>query len=289
MPFLSINLAISKQGANPPARPETRRTTLRPTRLTIIPVLAVFLLALARVQASDFTWSHGGIIRGRLDKPLIALVFTGDEFGDGTSHIREVLDRQGIKGSFFFTGRFYRNPDFADDIRALVAEGHYLGAHSDQHLLYCSWEKRDSLLVTKDEFVKDVLDNYTEMARFGLMREDAPFFMPAYEWYNDQISNWTNELGLTLINYSPGTRSHADYTTPDLEHYTSSNTIMESITSAETDDPHGLNGFILLSHVGAAPERSDKFYLRLDELITVLRARGYTFQRIDELLSEPEP
>jgi peptidoglycan/xylan/chitin deacetylase (PgdA/CDA1 family) len=247
--------------------------------------LALLVVALTVLQADEFTWSHGGIIRGNLEEPVLALVFTGDEYGDGTAHIREVLDRQEINGSFFFTGRFYRNPDFADDIRGLAADGHYLGAHSDQHLLYCSWENRDSLLVTRDEFVKDVLDNYTEMARFGVKAEDASFFMPAYEWYNDRISAWTNELGLTLINYSPGTRSHADYTTPDLDHYISSDAILQSIVSHEAKDGHDLNGFILLSHVGTAPERTDKFYLRLDELITFLKRRGYRFQRIDELLS----
>jgi len=255
------------------------------TRKAGIPLsLVPLLLALTPLQTADFTWSYGGIVRGSLDTPVLALVFTGDEFGEGTAHIGDVLRRQGIKGSFFFTGRFYRNPEFADDIRRLAADGHYLGAHSDQHLLYCSWEDRDSLLVTRDEFVKDILDNYAEMARFGVEREEAPIFMPAYEWYNDQISAWTRDLGLTLINYSPGTRSHADYTTPDLDHYVSSDAIMRSIISYETENPHGLNGFILLSHVGTAPERTDKFYLRLDELIDVLRRRGYEFQRIDELL-----
>lgn len=245
----------------------------------------LLVLGLTLIQANDFTWSHGGIIRGRLDEKALALVFTGDEFGDGTAHIREVLARQGIKGTFFFTGRFYRDPDFANDIRGLKADGHYLGAHSDQHLLYCSWENRDSLLVRRDEFVKDVLGNYAEMARFGIERADAPFFMPPFEWYNNQISTWTDELGLTLINYSPGTRSHADYTTPDLDYYTTSKAILQSVIAYETEAPNGLNGFILLSHVGAAPQRTDKFYLRLEELIGYLKEEGYRFQRIDELLS----
>jgi peptidoglycan/xylan/chitin deacetylase (PgdA/CDA1 family) len=248
------------------------------------PYLNFLALGLMLLQADSFTWSHSGIVRGSLEKPVLALVFTGDEFGDGTAHIREVLGRQNIKGTFFFTGRYYRNPDFADDIRGLKADGHYLGAHSDQHLLYCSWENRDSLLVTRDEFAQDVLGNYAEMARFGVEVEDARFFMPPYEWYNDQISAWTNEMGSTLINYSPGTRSHADYTTPDLDHYISSDAIMQSIVSYENVSRHGLNGFILLSHVGTAPERTDKFYLRLEELIKVLKDRGYEFQRIDELL-----
>jgi peptidoglycan/xylan/chitin deacetylase (PgdA/CDA1 family) len=251
------------------------------------PYLNLLALGLTLLQADDFTRSYGGIVRGSPDKPVLALVFTGDEFGDGTAHIREVLDRQDIKGTFFFTGRFYRNPDFADDIRGLVADGHFVGVHSDQHLLYCSWEDRDSLLVTRDELAKDILDNYAEMARFGVTMHDAPLFMPPYEWYNDQISAWTSELGLTLVNYSPGTRSHADYTTPDLDHYISSEAIMQSILSYETENRHGLNGFILLTHVGTAPERTDKFYFRLEELIVVLKERGYGFQRIDELLSGP--
>ncbi len=246
--------------------------------------LHLLITGLTLLQADGFTRSHGAIVRGKLDEPVLTLVFTGDEFGDGLSHIHKVLDRQQIKGTFFFTGRFYRNPDFANEIRALKAADHYLGAHSDQHLLYCSWENRDSLLVTRDEFARDVLDNYAEMARFGVKKADAQFFMPPYEWYNDRISEWTNELDLTLINYSPGTRSHADYTTPDLEHYVPSDAIMHSILSYEVEGPNGLNGFILLSHVGTAPERTDKFYLRLEELVTALKQRGYRFLRIDELL-----
>ncbi len=35
-------------------------------------------------------------------------------------------------------------------------------------------------------------------------------------WYNAQISAWTAERGLTLVNFTPGTRSNADYTTPDM-------------------------------------------------------------------------
>lgn len=259
-----------------------RLTAMLPRNLTFL------VLGLLLVGADDYTWSHGGIIRGERDDPVLALVFTGDEFGEGTTHIRAVLDRHDVKGTFFFTGRFYRNAGFADDIRGLKADGHYLGAHSDRHLLYCSWENRDSLLVTRDELFEDILDNYAEMARFGVKKEDAPFFMPSYEWYNDQISAWTSELGLTLVNYSPGTRSHADYTTPEMENYVSSDAILHSILSYEAETPDGLNGFILLSHVGSAPERIDKFYLRLEELIDVLKERGYRFQRIDELLSHSE-
>jgi len=229
--------------------------------------------------------SEGAIVRGRIAQPTIALVFTGDEYADGARLIADVLKSRGIKASFFLTGRFYRNPEFSGPIRTLVEGGHYLGAHSDRHLLYCAWEDRDSLLVTHEEFERDVLDNYTEMARFGVERKDAPFFLPAYEWYNRQIAEWTEGIGLTLVNYTPGTRSHADYTTPDMgERYVSSETIMQSILSFEEESPSGLNGFLLLMHIGTAPERTDKLYRRLDSLIAELEDRDYEFKRIDEIL-----
>ena len=235
-----------------------------------------------------FTYAYDGIIRGRTDEKALALVFTGDRYADGADHIRASLNRHAVKASFFFTGHFYREDAFADVITALRTDGHYLGAHSDKHLLYCSWENRDSLLVTKTEFIEDLEGNYQEMARFGILRAEARYFMPPYEWYNARISAWTKEFGLTLINFTPGTRSNADYTTPDMgARYLPSEVILQSILTAEQDDPNGLNGFILLIHIGTAPERTDKFYRHLDTLITALLEKNYRFERIDTLLAKP--
>jgi Predicted xylanase/chitin deacetylase len=164
------------------------------------------------------------------------------------------------------------------------ALAHYLGAHSDQHLLYCDWNNRDSLLVIKEEFILDLENNYKIMEQFGISKKNALYFLPPYEWYNDTISIWTKLLGLQLINYTRGTLSHADYTTPDMPNYRSSEVIYQNIMDFERESKEGLNGFILLSHIGVAPERKDKFYYYLDALITELKIRGYQFKRIDELL-----
>lgn len=232
----------------------------------------------------EYQCSHGGIIRGDTTKKELAVVFTGGDYADGGAHIQKILNSHGVKSSFFFTGDFYRNPDFKSLIQGLIRDGHYLGAHSDQHLLYCDWTKRDSLLVTKEEFLNDFNANYQEMAKFGITRADATYFMPPYEWYNNTISQWTNEAGFQLINFTPGTRSNADYTTPDMPNYLSSEVIFQSILDYEKTDPLGLNGFILLIHIGTAPERTDKLYLRLEELIVWLQEKGYKLKRIDELL-----
>ncbi|HMG90217.1 MAG TPA: polysaccharide deacetylase family protein [Chryseolinea sp.] len=220
------------------------------------------------------------MVRGDLSKRKIALVFTGDTFAEGGELIANTLKAKNVDASFFFTGNFYQNQKFAPLIKRLKSDGHYLGPHSDKHLLYCSWTNRDSLLVSEDQFTKDLLANYSAMEKFGIKKKDARYFIPPYEWYNDSISKWTMQLGIQLINFSPGTRSTSDYTTPDMKNYRSSDEIMQSIKAKDND----LNGFILLLHIGTDPARTDKFYRRLDELIEFLRSGKYEIVRVDELL-----
>jgi len=223
---------------------------------------------------------HGAIVRMDTTEKVIYLVFTAHEFADGFSVVHETLSKHDIKGSFFFTGDFYRAPEFSNLIKTLKSEGHYLGAHSDKHLLYCTWEERDSLLVTQEVFNMDVLDNYAEMEKFGISKEEALYFMPPYEWYNLQISKWTKQLGLTLFNFSGGTSSNQDWTYPELgKSYISSDAIYKKIINYEEN--HGMKGFIFLSHIGTDPRRTDKFYNKLDQLIKYLQKKGYSFRRIE--------
>jgi peptidoglycan/xylan/chitin deacetylase (PgdA/CDA1 family) len=233
---------------------------------------------------SGVTMLKGAVVRGDRSRPGLALVFTGDEYADGATLIISVLEQQQVKASFFFTGNFYRDPGFQNIIRTLRKDGHYLGAHSDQHLLYCDWVKRDSLLVTKEMFTRDLMDNYRAMLVFGITMEEAPFFLPPYEWYNDSIASWTRDLGLQLVNLTYGTLSHADYTVPGSDGYCGSSEILRSILEYESSEPSGLNGFILLMHIGTDPERTDKLYFRLEQLVEELKLRGYRFRRIDDLL-----
>ncbi len=118
----------------------------------------------------------------------------------------------------------------------------------------------------------------------GVNTFKTSYFLPPYEWYNDTIAAWTKELGLQLINFSPGTRSNADYTYPALKNYQSNEVIYHSIIDYERAKPSGLNGFILLLHIGTDPKRTDKFYSRLPRLISYLKAKGYHFQTVDQLL-----
>lgn len=245
----------------------------------------IYLLAAKAAQANltdHTTQKLGAIIRSDSTKKKIHLVFTGDEFADGGEKIRSVLAKEGVKASFFLTGNFYRNPRFNALIKKLKKDGHYLGPHSDKHLLYCDWGKRDSLLVTQTTFINDLKANYDAMEAFGIPKQSAHYFLPPYEWYNQTIADWTQEQGLQLVNFTPGTRSNADYTYPQMgKSYRTSAEIYQSITAFNETKPNGLNGFILLLHIGTDAQRTDKFYNRLPELIAYLKNKGYKLDRID--------
>jgi peptidoglycan/xylan/chitin deacetylase (PgdA/CDA1 family) len=167
----------------------------------------------------------------------------------------------------------------------LKKEGHYFGAHSDQHLLYANWSKRDSLLVSEEEFKKDLENNYSVMKNFGITKKAASLFLPPYEWYNDSIIAWSAKESLRLINYSAGTLSHTDYTDTAAKNYRSTQVIWNSILDLEEKSSSHLNGFILLMHIGAGPGRRDKFFHKLPALLNWLKLKGYKPVRIDELLN----
>ncbi|MCR4409867.1 MAG: PQQ-binding-like beta-propeller repeat protein [Candidatus Saccharicenans sp.] len=259
------------------------RDVFRKIRILLLPALLAFLSGL--ILAQDLTYVQGGVVRGPVDGKRVALVFTADSYGEGGEYILAELERKGIKASFFLTGNFLRRPEFRSLVEAMVSNGHYVGPHSDRHLLYCDWQDRQKTLVTREEFLADLEANYEELARFGIDRSRARYFMPPYEWYNQEIADWAAAAGAVIVNFTPGLMTNADYTTPDMPNYRSSEKIYRQLLDYEASSASGLNGFIILVHLGVAPDRTDLFYFWLGQLVDDLRERGYSPVRIDELLS----
>lgn len=231
-----------------------------------------------------FSYDHDAIVRADTTHKSLALIFTGGDYADGGRHIRKVLQKKNIKAGFFFTGDFYRRPDARELVQQLYQDGHYLGPHSDKHLLYCSWEKRDSTLITREEFVADLSANYQIMEQVGIHFPKL-FFIPPFEWYNREQTAWAAALGVTLFNFTPAIGTQADYTTPDMANYRSSQYLFNRLFDYEKKDPHGLNGAIVLIHIGSHPSRTDKFYDLLEPLVDRLQNLDYDFVRIDSLLT----
>jgi peptidoglycan/xylan/chitin deacetylase (PgdA/CDA1 family) len=236
------------------------------------------------VSSKPWTIVEGGVTRGDTSKKQIALIFTGGDFGEGTGHVLDTLAAHGIKASFFFTGDYLRKPEHAEFLKRIVAEDHYLGPHSDAHPLYAPWEDRKKTLVTEEFFKQDLQENIDDLRKLGALRDETKpvYFIPPYEWYNEDQSRWSREMGVFLFNFTPGSGSNRDWAPEGHKSFVPSTKIVEDVLAYEQKDPHGLNGFLLLLHVGS--QRKDKTFLLLADLLTELKKRGYEFARVDELL-----
>jgi peptidoglycan/xylan/chitin deacetylase (PgdA/CDA1 family) len=250
----------------------------------LLVALAFSLLAPQAVPAAaPCEIVHGGVVRGPRDRARVALAFTAHEHGEGLATILDLLASARAKGSFFFTGDFLRRSEYEPLIRRAVAEGHLVGPHSDRHLLYAAWEDRRTL-VTRDEFARDLLDNLRELERFGVRRASLRWWMPPYEWYSADIARWSAELGVRVMNFTPGTRTNADYLGESEPRFLSSAAILDTVRVRLREDPDAMNGYVLLVHAGVGPGRRDKFVDNaLPSLIELLRAR-HDIVRVDALL-----
>ncbi|MFQ3341320.1 MAG: peptidoglycan/xylan/chitin deacetylase (PgdA/CDA1 family) [Flavobacteriaceae bacterium] len=187
-------------------------------------------------------------------KKNIYLCFTGHDHIEGFEYVLSVLIKQQVKGSFFLTGDFVRSNE--DLVKDITKKGHFVGAHSEKRVK------------------EDILQNLHALENLEIRPK---YFMPPYEWYNQKVVEIAAQLNQTTISFSSGTHSNADYTTPDMPNYISSNDILESIYNYQS--LNNMNGFHLLIHPGTSPKRKDKFYLQLDELITKLKKKGYQFSK----------
>ncbi len=229
-------------------------------------------------NSKDVKDNYGAIIRKNTGSKAIHLIFSADEAFEGATSILETLEKNQIKASFFLTGNCLRKKEFESTIRKIIKQGHYVGAHSDKHLLYASWENRRKSLVSPDSLINDFRLNMKELSRFGIDPSQVGYYLPPYEYYNRESVNLIEAQGQSVINFTPGINMSADYTTPDMKNYQTSQQLINKLYIF--DKEKGLDGAIILIHPGTVAERTDKLYLRLDEVIRYLKERGYGFEKL---------
>ena len=225
--------------------------------------------------------SQGAAVRVNPQEKRVYFIFSADTRFNGGPHILKTLEKNDVKGSFFLTGNCLRMEEHKELIEKIIADGHYVGGHSDNHLLYAPWEERATSLVSRDSLERDLLLNMAELEKFGIGADDARWFLPPYEYYNSDHVKWLENMGMKVMNLTPGTATAADYTTADMPNYRSSQTLINTLLEFEKNV--GLNGAIILIHPGIESGRPDPLYHRLGEIIKTLKKRGYSFGTFSEL------
>ena len=229
--------------------------------------------------AADILDHHGCAVRIDEQSRVIWPVFSADSAFEGAPAALDALNARGIKASFFFTGNFLRDPANGPVIRRIISEGHYVGPHSDGHLLYADWDRDRTPLVASDSLIADMRHNLEALDSFGVDTAAVKILLPPFEWIEgSQTATLQKAFGLKVINPTPGLEIYRDYTTPDMPYYWSSRRILDQLYRFERE--HTMNGVVLIVHLGTHPMRTDKFYRHLPAVLDSLSALGYSFQRL---------
>lgn len=229
-------------------------------------------------QPTDVYDRYRAMVRHNIDRPVIYLIFSADSMFEGAPAALDAMADKGIKGNFFFTGNFLSRPENNAIINRVIDDGHYVGGHSNRHILLADWDRDRTPLVTTDSMIADVQANLEHLANFGINRASAGWFLPPFEWIGPQQADCLRDsLGLEIINPTPAIETYRDYTTPDMAEYKSSDEMIKQLFSHEQAE--GLNGSIIIFHLGTQDVRTDKLYNHLPEILDSLSSLGYRFAR----------
>lgn len=145
---------------------------------------------------------------------------------------------------------------YPEDVKAILADGHDLGNHSENHkqMSQLSAEQCRTEIQKVHDRVKELTG--TEMT----------LFRPPYGDYNNTLVEVTNELGYHCVQWDVDSLDWKDYG-------------VDSIINTVVNHKHLGNGSIILMHNGAkyTPEA-------LEAVILGLKEKGYVLVPISELI-----
>ena len=187
-------------------------------------------------------------------EPKIALTFDAAWGNEDTEKILEVLKKHDVRVTFFMTGGWVEN--YPDDVKAILAAGHDLGNHSENHKNMSQLSDAEK----KEELMK-VHDKVRTLTGYEMF-----LFRPPYGDYDNAVVNVAKDCGYYTIQWDVDSLDWKDYG-------------VDSIIKTVTEHKHLGNGSIILCHNGA------KYTAQaLDTLITKLKEKGYTFVPVSELI-----
>jgi peptidoglycan/xylan/chitin deacetylase (PgdA/CDA1 family) len=201
------------------------------------------------VRAVGCTGGTGGLdTNGPRDRKVVALTFD-DGPSEYTPGFLQVLREKGVPGTFFEIGQ--EMPGREATMRQILAEGDEIGDHTMNHVEYPGYRQIAGAATRIEE--------YTHFK--------PCLFRPPGGAINASVLSTAAELGMRTITWDV---DPMDWSTPG------TTAIYDTIVN--TTQP----GSIILMHDGGGPR--DETLAALPQIIDTLRARGYGFETVSELL-----
>lgn len=222
--------------------------------LAVVVVSAVTLIPAAVSTGGGVGKRELPIYCVQTEEKKIALSFDAAWGNEDTAKILEILKKHDVKVTFFMTGGWVEN--YPDDVKAILAEGHDLGNHSENHKYMTKLSDGE-----KTEELMKVHNKVKELTGYDMF-----LFRPPYGDYDNGVVKTAKECGYYTIQWDVDSLDWKDYG-------------VDSIIKTVTQHKHLGNGSIILCHNGAKYTAE-----ALDKMITTLKEAGYELVPISELI-----
>ena len=187
-------------------------------------------------------------------QPQISISFDAAWGNEDTGKLLEILAKHKVRATFFMTGGWIEK--YPDDVKAIAAAGHDLGNHSENH-------KQMSKL-SAEECKEEIMKPHEKVK--ALTGKDMILFRPPYGDYNDTLIQTLRDCNYYPIQWDVDSLDWKDY---------DADTIIRRVTESK----HLGNGSIILCHNGGKHTAE-----ALDQLLTILKQKGYELVPISELI-----
>ncbi len=224
------------------------------------------------------------IERGNREFKKLAFTFDGGSDDAHTEEILAILKEHDLQCTLFLTGKFMQNhPNL---VKEMLKNGHEIGNHTYNHphlTTYAQNRKHNTLSNVNKKFLQDQLLE-TDSIFYNLTQQHLkPYWRAPFGEYNKEILTWAAEAGYLHIRWTNGFDTFDWVTDASSKLYRTPEEIYNHIMKRETKHPKGLNGVIVLMHLGSH-RNNDHVFEALPQLINNIRERGYQLSSVTSLL-----
>lgn len=194
--------------------------------------------------------------------PLVALTFDGGSGAQGAVPILDTLERRGVPGTFFLTGRFART---FPEISARIGAEHLVGNHTDTH---------PDLTTLTDSAIRQEVRTAEQAVLAATGQDPRRFFRFPFGARDQRTIAVVNDLCYVPFRWTVDTLGWKG---------TSGG---QSVATVEQRVLEGAPpGGIVLMHLGANPDDGSTLDAdALPRIITGLREAGYRLVPLDRML-----
>ncbi len=214
----------------------------------------------------------------------VLLTFDGGSNDSATEAILDDLQKEHVRATFFLTGMYMRH--YPDLVRRIADAGYVVGNHtfSHPHLTTYSFDHRQATLPGVTEaFLRDQLLKAADLYKLITGKTMAPYWRAPFGEFNSEILGWAHDAGFSAVYWTPHLDTLDWVASPADPLFHTPQQILAGLLKRAATAPGGVDGGIVLMHLGTERQGDMRADVILPTLIESLKRQNYRFVTVDQV------